>query len=322
LPFLQFSLDLGSRNPEPYEDALFALGALSVTLADAADDPVLEPAPGAMPLWPTVVVHAVFAADADTSAIRTALSASPGLDPLLVAEKSRFEAVADRAWEREWLKDFRPMQFGRRLWVCPGGQRPSPDVAADAIVVDLDPGLAFGTGTHATTALCLEWLEALFADDTGAAGGRNPKFLLIDYGCGSGILAIAALRLGADRAIGVDIDEQALIATRENAERNAVSDRLEVTTDRACDGAVADVLVANILAGPLVELAPLFATLVRTHGRIALSGLLLEQVESVTAAYRPWFDIDLAGVRDGWGLLAGSRRDDDGHPRPTPRDQP
>jgi ribosomal protein L11 methyltransferase len=316
MPFLQFTLDLGARNPEPYEDALFGLGALSVTLLDAADDPVLEPAPGAMPLWPTVVVSAVFPSDADIAGIRTSLGGTPGLDPLLVAEKSKIESVADRAWEREWLKDFRPMRFGDRLWVCPGGQRPPPQeltedptivaTGGDArprgpVLLELDPGLAFGTGTHATTALCLEWL------DSGSATWLVDADV-IDYGCGSGILAVAALKLGARAAMAMDIDPQALLATRENAERNGVADRIRITDDRECARVTVDVLVANILAGPLVELAPRLAERVRTGGRIALSGLLLEQSDEVTAAYRPWFDIALTGARDDWCLLTGSRR--------------
>jgi ribosomal protein L11 methyltransferase len=311
MPFLQLTLDIGARNPEPYEDALFGLGALSVTLLDAADDPVLEPAPGAMPLWPTVLVRAVFADDADAPTIRAALGAAAGVDPLLVAERSAFEAVADRAWEREWLKDFRPMRFGRRLWVCPGGQTPDPaEVGSDddAVLLELDPGLAFGTGTHATTALCLQWL------DSGAGTGRDgePAWLEQAEVLDSGILAIAALRLGARRATAMDIDPQALLATRENAARSGVLDLIHVTDDREADQAQADVVLANILAGPLVELAPLLAERTRPGGRIALSGLLLEQADAVTAAYRPWFDIGIADARDGWGLLAGSRRGREG----------
>ena len=309
MPFLQFSLDIGARNPQPYEDALFALGALSVTLVDAADDPVLEPAPGAMPLWPTVVVSAVFPADVDVAALRSGLGGAPGLDPLLVAEKSQLEPVADRAWEREWLKDFRPMRFGRRLWVCPGGQRPPPEALGAAasgacdepVLLELDPGLAFGTGTHATTSLCLEWLES-------GAGTWLENADTLDYGCGSGILAIAAVRLGARHASAMDIDPQALHATRENAARNGITDRVSTTDDPACGGAVVDVLVANILAGPLIELAPRLAERVRAGGRVALSGLLLEQVDAVAAAWRPWFDLELAATSEDWALLAGQRR--------------
>jgi ribosomal protein L11 methyltransferase len=314
MPFLQLSLDIGMRNPEPYEDALFELGALSVTLLDAADDPVLEPAPGAMPLWPTIVVRAVFAADADADQLRAALASAQGLDPVLIAGKARFESVADRAWEREWLKDFKPMRFGQRLWVCPGGQRPDagtvgPD--ADVVLLELDPGLAFGTGTHATTALCLEWLDSGAVTSNDGAEPWLAGADVIDYGCGSGILAIAALRLGARQAVAMDIDPQALLATRENAARNGVLERIRVTADREAGHAQADVLLANILAGPLVDLAPLLAARTHVGGRIALSGLLIEQADAVTAAYRPWFDIDLTRERDGWGLLTGCRRAQD-----------
>jgi ribosomal protein L11 methyltransferase len=305
MPFLQLTLDVGARDPEPYEDALFAFGAVAVTLLDAADDPVLEPAPGAMPLWPTVVVRALFAGDVDAAALCTALAATPGLDAARIDQHVRVETVADRAWEREWLKDFRPMRFGRRLWICPGGQVPEGVLQDDtdpAVLVELDPGLAFGTGTHPTTAMCLEWLDS-------GTGSWLDRARVIDYGSGSGILAVAALKLGAQAAVAMDIDPQALLASRENAQRNAVDACLTVTADPGCDGVVADVLVANILAAPLVELAPRLAERVRAGGRIALSGLLLEQAERVTAAYRPWFDIALAAARDEWALLAGQRRE-------------
>ena len=292
VPHLQLTIDIGKLDPAPVEDALFELGAVSVTLEDAADDPVLEPAPGATPLWPTVVVKALFDAGSSPDAIRSALAqALPG------APDPRFELLADKAWEREWLKDFRPMRFGRRLWVCPGGMSAGD---ADAIRVELDPGLAFGTGTHPTTALCLEWLDARPPE------GRQ----VVDYGCGSGILAIAAALLGAQDILAMDIDPQALLATRENAARNRVLARIAVTADPTLPPASADVLLANILAGPLVELAPRFAQAVRPGGLLALSGLLAEQAAAVTAAYQPWFDIGTTATREGWTLLAGRRRAD------------
>jgi ribosomal protein L11 methyltransferase len=263
-----------------------------VTLEDAADDPVLEPAPGETPLWPTVVVKAVFGAEADADVIAACLAqALPG------SPRPRLETLPDKAWEREWLRDFRPMRFGRRLWVCPGGL---PAGAPDAVRIELDPGLAFGTGTHPTTALCLEWL------DGQEIAGRT----VIDYGCGSGILAIAAARLGAGPVVAMDIDPQALIATGENAERNGVAARITVTGDPSLAAGSADLLLANILAGPLVELAPRFAQALRPGGLLALSGLLLGQADTVTSAYRPWFDIATAATRDGWALLAGRRRAD------------
>ncbi len=292
VPQLQLTLAIGSRDPAPFEDALFELGAVSVTLEDAADDPVLEPAPGETPLWPTVVVKAVFGAEADADVIAACLAQA-----LPAATAPRFETLPDKSWEREWLKDFKPMRFGRRLWVCPGGL---PAGAPDAIRIELDPGLAFGTGTHPTTALCLEWL-----DSQDVAGWQ-----VVDYGCGSGILAIAAARLGAGPVLAMDIDPQALIATRENAARNGVGDRIAVTDQPQLPPGSTDLLLANILAGPLVELAPHFAQALRPGGHLALSGLLLEQTDTVTSAYRPWFDIATTATRDGWALLAGRRRAD------------
>jgi ribosomal protein L11 methyltransferase len=295
VPTLQLTIDIDRHDPEPIEEALFELGALSVTLEDAADDPVLEPAPGETPLWPTITVKAIFEAATDPTRLQQELAGRLPLSPPLPA--ARFETLPDKAWEREWLKDFRPMRFGRRLWVCPGGL-PAGD--PDGIRIELDPGLAFGTGTHPTTALCLEWLEAQALDGCS----------VVDYGCGSGILAIAAAILGASTVRAVDIDPQALIATDANAERNGVRPKLQVTADSGLPHACTDVLVANILAGPLVELAPAFAAGVRPGGRIALSGILEAQSNTVTAAYRPWFDIALTETRDGWALLAGQRRTD------------
>jgi ribosomal protein L11 methyltransferase len=292
MPFLQLTLDIATADPAPFEDALFELGALSVTLEDAADDPVLEPAPGETPLWPTRVVKALFEESVSRNDLAQGLAHAVPDAPL-----PRFEAIADKAWEREWLKDFKPMRFGRRLWVCPGGL-PAGD--PDAIRIELDPGLAFGTGTHPTTALCLEWL------DGRDLSGRT----VVDYGCGSGILAIAALKLGARAVRAIDIDPQALIATRDNARRNQLDAGLATSSDPGLDERSADVLVANILAGPLVELAPRFATAVRPGGELALSGILLDQAETVTAAYRPWFDIALSATREGWALVSGQRRAD------------
>lgn len=288
MSYLQLILDIGRSDPEPYELALFAIGAASVTLEDAADDPILEPAPGATPLWPTIKIKALFA-EPFPPELAQALQRELG-QPL---PPHRLEQLADRAWEREWLKDFRPMQFGRRLWICPAGQRPE---ANDAIIVDLDPGLAFGTGTHATTALCLEWLDAQ------ALQGRS----VIDYGCGSGILAIAALKLGAAHADGIDIDPQALQASRDNAIRNKVSGSLNLHPD-AESLKPADIVIANILAQPLLELAPRLATLVRHEGRIVLSGILCDQAPSVLHRYAEWFEMEQPSERDGWMRLTGRR---------------
>jgi ribosomal protein L11 methyltransferase len=296
MPFLQLTLAIGSANPEPFEEALLELGATSITLEDAADDPVLEPAPGTTPLWPTVRLKALFDATTDRVALRNALEAQFAQSLAPVA----FDDVADRVWEREWLKDFRPMRFGRRLWICPAGLRPDQpeDQRASQVFIDLDPGLAFGTGTHPTTALCLEWLDGAELADT----------TVIDFGCGSGVLAIAALKLGAKHAVAVDIDPQAIIATVANAERNGVSDRLIAAPVDEAELSSADVVLANILAEPLQQLAEQLARLVRKDGHIVLSGLLSSQAQRLATLYATWFDMAAVSTRDNWARLAGTRR--------------
>lgn len=286
MPWQQLLIALPAGDPAPVEDWLAEQGALAVTLEDAADDPVLEPLPGEMPLWREVRIKALFAEAAATAALSAALSERFG------AVEHRWEQLADRVWERAWMDDFRPMRFGR-LWVCPAGM--SPDTGDDATVVRLDPGLAFGTGRHATTALCLEWLSEL------PLAGR----CVLDFGCGSGLLAIAALRLGADRVLAVDIDEQALAATRTNAAANGVADRVELAG--APDAQRYDVVVANVLAGPLVRLAPTLAAALRPGGVIGLSGILEQQVDEVIAAYDPWVTPGPVRLREGWALLPGAR---------------
>jgi ribosomal protein L11 methyltransferase len=280
------------------EAACFAAGAHSVTFTDQRDDAILEPAPGEFRLWPATRLEAVFDAGIADAAWPDEFAAQLGR-PLAALELA---PIADRVWEREWLRDFRPLRFGRRLWVCPHELEPPADARADpaTVLLRLDPGLAFGTGTHATTAMCLAWLEATVSDSTAR---------VIDYGCGSGILAIAALRLGAARAAGYDIDPQALIATRDNALANDVAGRLDIVATDAGLQPGADLVVANILAGPLVDLAPRLAALCAPGGQLALAGLLDAQADEVLAAYRPWFDIGVQARRDGWTCLAGSRRD-------------
>lgn len=209
--------------------------------------------------------------------------------------KARVEILEDKDWEREWMENFHPMQFGQRLWICPSW-RDVPD--PEAVNVMLDPGLAFGTGTHPTTALCLTWL------DGQELGGQT----VIDYGCGSGILGIAALKLGAGRVIGVDIDPQAIEASRENAARNGVENGVELYLPADRPQLQADVLVANILAGPLRELASDIASLVKPGGRLALSGILATQAEEVRAAYLPWFEMDAPVEQEEWVRLSGIRK--------------
>jgi len=292
----QFVMDLETLNPDSVEDVFVRHGAQSVTFTDAGDKPVLDPAPGATPMWSDTLITGLFSPDADIDQLRDDLRQSLQLHEL---PAHRVEKLADRAWEREWLKDFGPMQFGQRLWICPGDTTAD---TADAIVVQLDPGLAFGTGTHPTTALCLEWLDSLSLNDA----------TMLDYGCGSGVLAIAALKLGCQSAVAMDIDPQAIIATKQNARHNHVHSSLQIVGHaREVDGQF-DVVVANILAGPLMELAEPIAAHVRAGGRLALSGLLAEQVDEVVATYQPWVDFDPAVQRpqdnQTWACLTGSRK--------------
>jgi ribosomal protein L11 methyltransferase len=294
VPFLELRFNTIDLAPDAAEAACFALGASAVTLSDAGDDPILEPSPGTTPLWPNVTVSALFPGEADAAALSRALAARlqrPTLEILPVR-------IEDRLWEREWLKDFKPRRHGRRLWVCPGGQPPSP--AADEptpVVLALDPGLAFGTGTHASTALCLAFL------DRAPLAGRA----VLDFGCGSGILAIAALLLGASRALAVDIDAQALTATRENAERNHVRDRLEVRAAAMPLLGPYALVLANILAEPLISERERLAG--AAGAELVLAGILLAQAPAVAAAYDPWFDMRVRATQDGWALLVGGRRE-------------
>jgi ribosomal protein L11 methyltransferase len=288
----QFSLEAGDLNPELIADFFENQGALSVSFADAADQPLFEPEPGTTPLWSATRVTALFEATADLSALKQRLASTFGAT--LVGRLGE-ETLQDQDWERAWLDQFHPMQFGRRLWVCPAGQRPAH--AEGAVLIDLDPGLAFGTGTHATTALCLQWLD-----------GHPPENQrVLDYGCGSGILAIAALKLGAAAAWGVDIDQQALWASRENAARNGVDAGLMTGLPEALPDQRFDVVLANILANPLIELAPRLAGLVRAGGDLVLSGILGEQADAVRAAYERWFSLSETAERDGWVRLHGVR---------------
>ncbi len=291
MPFHQLVIELGSADAADAEAACVALGAIAVTLADAGDEPLLEPAPGATPLWREIRMRALFADTAEPAVLAATLAIVLGLPAAAIG----VEHVADRVWEREWLKDFRPMRFGRRLWVCPAGQRPGHPVE---VALELDPGLAFGTGTHATTALCLEWLES--RDLAGC--------VLLDYGCGSGILALAALKLGAASATAFDIDPQALLATRENAARNGLDRNLVVAGEYDAIEGVFDLVVANILAQPLIELAPALAARCRAGGALLLAGMLEPQGAEVAQAYGPWFDVETAARREGWITLAGRRR--------------
>ncbi len=267
------------------------LGALSVTMEDAKDEPMLEPAPGETPLWSQTRVTGLFPEGGDPEHL--VLQIRGQLKPSAIIDL-QVEHLADQVWERVWLEDFHPMQFGQRLWIAPDGQAPDDP---NAITVQLDPGLAFGTGTHPTTALCLEWL------DQANIVGKT----VVDFGCGSGILSIAALLLGAKEVVAIDHDPQALEATVDNAEKNRVSEKLTILHSEQPLDAVADITLANILAATLIELEPLFACHTGSGGEIILCGILEEQIDSVTAAFADNFAIQSTRVQDGWALLHGHR---------------
>ncbi|MGD8206838.1 MAG: 50S ribosomal protein L11 methyltransferase [Thiohalocapsa sp.] len=297
MAWLQLALVVPRERAPLVEAALENGGALAVTIDDAdpgpLPEPVLEPDPGTVSLWRQVRITALFADDPKGTML--AEQAAAALGPLSLGPPS-LTPLDERPWERVWLEDLAPMRFGRRLWVCPEGQRPSA-ADADAVFVDLDPGLAFGTGHHPTTALCLRWLGGLDLQ------GRT----VVDFGCGSGILAIAALRLGAARAFAVDHDPQALDATTDNALANGVAERLTVAhADDPLQPLAADVTVANILAGPLVELAPQLTASVAETGLIGLSGILGHQVGRVAEAYAD-FLLEPAELDGDWALLTGRR---------------
>ena len=295
---IELSLTLRADQQETVEAALEDVGALAVTLLDADADTsnekaILEPGVGETPVWPSIVLSALFEDGIDCSGLVHVLGELlPDLEP----EQIVFREVAEQDWTRVWMDQFKPMRFGQRLWIYPWNIEPPEDT--DAVVVRLDPGLAFGTGTHPTTALCLEWLDQ--ADIAGTT--------VLDYGCGSGVLAIAAALLGAASVIGIDNDPQALEASRANAARNGVEDRLELHLPDADSDIPADILVANILAGPLHELAPLFATRVRPGGRLALSGILKGQEVELLARYAEWFDGLAVTTREDWVRIDGRRR--------------
>ncbi|MCG7533141.1 50S ribosomal protein L11 methyltransferase [Psychrobium sp. MM17-31] len=291
MPWIQLKINATDKNAEALGDVLSDSGAVSVTFIDAKDNPVFEPMPGETLLWGETDVVALYEGETDMVQVMAYLNDQFGND-----FRYKLEPLEDKDWVREWMDQFHPMQFGKRLWICPSW-REAPD--PDAVNVMLDPGLAFGTGTHPTTALCLQWLDS--QDLTGKT--------VVDFGCGSGILAIAALKLGAARVVGVDIDPQAIQASKENAKRNGVEDKIELylPQDQPQD-LVGDVLVANILAGPLEELAPLMQGLVKSGGPLALSGLLPSQAEKLREVYGQWFEMEPATEQDEWIRLNGIKR--------------
>ena len=305
MPFLELSIRCSESEQPRYENALEDVGALAVTLLDAdAATPneraILEPGVGETPLWGEVALSALFPDDADALMLLAALES---FDPALDWSAASFRKVEDQDWERAWMDQYVPLQFGTRTWIVPWNQDlPAEAAAEDAAVVRLDPGLAFGSGTHPTTSLCLQWLDML------ADGGALRGATVLDFGCGSGILALAALKLGATAAVGVDNDPQALLATADNAQRNGVDAHLQVFTPDDEPVATYPVVVANILASALDVLADTLAARVAPGGRIALSGILAGQEGPLLARYGAWFDALQVAQEGDWIRIDGKRR--------------
>ena len=292
MPWIQLRLSANEETAEKYSDWLSACGAQAVTFIDAKDTPIYEPLPGDEVIyWNNTVVMGLYDASHDMDKVLNYLK---GIHPDKDKMAYKLEQLEDKDWEREWMDNFHPMKFGQRLWICPSW-RDVPDPTA--VNVMLDPGLAFGTGTHPTTALCLTWLDGLDLE------GKT----VVDFGCGSGILSLAALKLGAKKVIGIDIDPQALQASLENAKRNQCEDRLALFLPKDQPEFKADVVVANILAGPLRELSPVIIEYVASNGVLALSGVLEEQAQQLQTIYGEYCQMDAITVQDEWVRLSGVR---------------
>ncbi len=288
----QLSVITDKKTAPEVSDFFSELGAVSVTYMDAEDQPVYEPPPGETKIWRLTKVIALFELDTEPELVKTVLF-SQFRDDLL--ENWFHEVLQDQAWERTWMEHYQPMKFGASLWVCPTGQEKSE---SGTVCMTLDPGLAFGTGTHPTTSLCLEWL----------ADHDLTNKVVIDYGCGSGILAVAALLLGAKQAHAIDIDPQAITATLANAEKNSVVDRIKCYLPGQFPGLKADIVIANILAKPLCELSEQISELVKADGELILSGILNEQTELVMTAYKHYnIDIQTPKIQEDWCRLDGKK---------------
>lgn len=290
MPVLQLTFPTTRDQAELLSDALSELGALAVTMEDAEDQPIYAPGVGEAPLWDRVKLTALFEEQTQVSELITVLQTQFG--PSFM-EPTQIETIEDQSWEHTWKDDFKAQSYHNRLWIYPSWEVPAEKPETSLI---LDPGLAFGTGKHPTTQLCLSWLAKHIHQDA----------LLIDYGCGSGILAIAALKLGVQNALAVDNDPQALIATQANAILNDISDtQLQTYLPEEVPDIQADILIANILAQPLIELSPIFQKLLKPKGKLILSGLLSQQIPAVTEAYHRWIDFEPAELQEDWVCLFG-----------------
>ncbi|MCC5854271.1 MAG: 50S ribosomal protein L11 methyltransferase [Idiomarina sp.] len=292
MAWIQLTLTTDEAHGRQLGDILMANQAQAVTYRDAKDAPIFEPGPGEVPLWSQTLVTGLYPAETNMGNVLANLKKVSFLAKPLQYKTDQLE---DKDWERAWMDRFQPMCFGDRFWVVPSWHQP-PD--PDAPYLLLDPGMAFGTGTHSTTALCLEWLTQQ------ELAGKT----IVDFGCGSGILGIAALKLGAARCIGTDIDQQALLSTRENAERNGVGDRFEVYLPKDAPAVEADVVIANILAGPLQDLANIIQGYLKPNGPIAMSGILRRQADDVMQAYQPRIEFAPPRFQEEWTLVHGRCR--------------
>jgi ribosomal protein L11 methyltransferase len=290
--WIQLNIQASPQQTEQIEDSVLDAGAVSVTLQDAADQPILEPGVGETPLWDSCILTALFSASVNTAAIIEQINAV-----LPFSIKAEWQLVEDKDWSQEWKKHFKPIACSEgRLWICPSWlEAPEPN----AVNLRLDPGLAFGTGSHPTTMLCLNWLEKQSLE--GKA--------VIDFGCGSGILGIAALLLGADKVWAIDNDPQALLASRDNAQRNGIPDECLITLlpEQIPAEAKADIMVANILAKPLIDLAQQISALTLPKGQLCLSGILSHQIDQVSAAYSQQFKFAPASLEDDWVQLSANK---------------
>jgi ribosomal protein L11 methyltransferase len=289
MAWLQLETDLGNTEADSIERLLEELGALAITLKDAGDHPLLEPAPGETPIWPTIILTALFPEDISEASLVKALGTQ------FSPEKLQFSRIEDQNWQANFEHDLQPRRFGRRLWVTPDNNESLP---ADSVAITLTPGLAFGSGEHPTTAMCLNWLDGLNLQGTR----------VLDFGCGSGILGLAAAALGAKIVLMTDNDPQALTAAADNAGKNELQERVHIELAAKIEDSVRyDILLANILSGTLIELGPNLDGLMRPGARMAITGILAEQAEEVCAAWSGWADMTVGDQIDGWVLLTGSK---------------